>query len=308
MADSQDPVQNQKKENMCPNAGSGSGAPPPPPPPPPPGPLRAPSGEDIKDGLRYIFGWPERDLDTLTNLKGPGALRLLGRNLRVTTYSSACSGVDSPGTSLRMLTEELKLFTGLYFEHPPHLHATEIDDACRRELEAHPSPPECLFRDLTECWTPSVAKKINALIGAGFSIPVNELIPLILSNRATKKHAFCAKHRRNCPLRPARVHFAGLPCVDWSPQGARKRGDGATALVYAAWASVRLALQDHIVVHENHASFDPTILVKTFGHMYHVESSIIRATDRGVPQRRDRRWTVMIHRELIRDKARLVKA
>ena len=299
----QDNVDNQhvNKENVCPpNTLFGVSVDPPPPPPAPP--LRTPSGEDIRAGLRYVHGWPERDLETLRELCGGEALRLLGRNLGVTTFSSACSGVDAPGTALRQITEQFNLLTGLHVEHPQHIHATELDDECRAELEAHPSPPQCLFKDLQETWEAPVAKKIRTLLAAGFSIPVNELVPLVLSKKAVKKFAFCSRHGRCCPIRPARCHFAGLPCVDWSPQGQRKKGGGATAVIFAVWAATRLAVGDHIIIHENAAAFDPSLLMDVFSHQYIVESCIVRATDRGLPARRDRRWSVMVHRELVRDK------
>ncbi len=62
-------------------------------------PRLAPNGERIKDGLKYILGWAERDVSIVRNMLGNAGMRLLKKNFRDMSYSSACSGIDSPGMS-----------------------------------------------------------------------------------------------------------------------------------------------------------------------------------------------------------------
>ncbi len=286
-------------ENCDPNVGAGHAAPPPPPPPPPPPSQTTPSGEDMRSGLDYIMSWAERDVEVLKQIRGNDVLRRIARNIKVSTYSTASSGIDAPGTALRLLVDTISDMTGAPLDCPEHVSAWEIDDACRRELLLHPSKPTCLYSDLTEVWEPHVGKKIRNLVDTGFAIPLDDLIPLIKSKKATRRFAQCVCHSRQCPIRTARVHVAGLPCTDWSPQGLRKRGAGGTILIFAAWACVRLQTQDHIIVHENAESFDPELLKQVFEDQYIVQSMILRPPERGLPQRRNRRWSIMIHRKLV---------
>lgn len=58
-------------------------------------------------------------------------------------------------------------------------------------------------------------------------------------------------------------------------------------------------MKDVLIIHENHSSFDCDILQRVFGKYYNIESIILNATDRGVPQSRERRWTLMSNKEYV---------
>lgn len=100
-------------------------------------------------------------------------------------------------------------------------------------------------------------------------------------------------------MRPSKAHFAGTPCVDWSPFGAQSRSNGSTMTVFAAWAALRILLEEVIIVHENSSRFDVNVLEKVFGNNYIINSTIFCPTSLGWPVRRSRRWTVLIHRQFV---------
>jgi site-specific DNA-cytosine methylase len=58
-------------------------------------------------------------------------------------------------------------------------------------------------------------------------------------------------------------------------------------------------MKDVLIIHENHSSFDCDILQRVSGKYYNIESIILNATDRGVPQSRERRWTLMSNKEYV---------
>eukprot|EP00959_Pyramimonas_sp_CCMP1952_P468391 9493182-Pyramimonas_sp.AAC.1 len=124
-----------------------------------------------------------------------------------------------------------------------------------------------------------------------------------MSKKAVRKFMHCKVHNKRCEMKPSKVHIAGLPCVDWTPNGLGKKENGPTAVLMAAWVALRLILQEPFIINENAKTFDRNILDSIFSAYYVVESMVVDAAERGLPQSRERRWTVMVHRSLVLQRA-----
>lgn len=86
-----------------------------------------------------MSGWPEFYLDRFsTNNKlydeptSTDALMQLIQKMEVCSYSTAYSGIDSPGTAFAQLRAAASHITGADVDSPPHVHA--IDSWTRTQL------------------------------------------------------------------------------------------------------------------------------------------------------------------------------
>eukprot|EP00959_Pyramimonas_sp_CCMP1952_P217384 4546407-Pyramimonas_sp.AAC.1 len=104
-----------------------------------------------------LMKWPEHCISKVVASFGIGSLKALAKITARTTYSTAFSGIDAPGTSLQMLAKTTQKMidtlmpgSGLRVSAPNHVHATEKFKPAQGELQAHPSNPTCLFEDVEE--------------------------------------------------------------------------------------------------------------------------------------------------------------
>jgi site-specific DNA-cytosine methylase len=125
------------------------------------------------------------------------------------------------------------------------------------------------------------------------------MLPVIRSQRAVKLTGYCHKHNGVCALRRSKIHIAGTSCVDFSSIGQRGTTAGPTITAFAAWASLALAMEYPIIVHENSPLFQTDLLVAIFGSKYFIDSVVHCPTTFGWPVRRQRRWTVLRHKETV---------
>jgi hypothetical protein len=107
-------------------------------------------------GPADLWNWPGKYLDAFEdNFPGTKGTLMdsLVENFVDGSYSSAYAGIDAPGTALESLRAEAAVRHGEPIRSMPHEHATEINDACKRELAEHPSPPCHIFHDTEDLWT-----------------------------------------------------------------------------------------------------------------------------------------------------------
>ena len=93
---------------------------------------------------------------------------------------------------------------------------------------------------------------------------LKSLVPLINSKQAVLRCAPCLIHGQKCEVKKAMSHWAGPPCVDWSPQGSRGGHAGSTVVDWAAWAAMRIELQEPVIVQEQRDHDDGNILKTVF--------------------------------------------
>ena len=94
----------------------------------------------------------------------------------------------------------------------------------------------------------------------------------------------------------ATIHIAGTPCTDFSTRGSRNKELGKSFVCLLAWISMRLMLQESVVIQENVVQFCTELLVRLLGHLYHFRVVERSPSQLGWPVTRNRLWTVMRHR------------
>ena len=265
--------------------------------PPPP-----PTLHNLKD----VFNWPLHFLTALSSCLPSGLASYLLQTLFRFTYSTAFSGVDAPGTALCQIIAELEHMTGRRCTSPPqHCHGIECDAHCRAELNAHPHAPSCLYSDVNDFWDPQIRLKLEAQSAteSGLSWD-NHLVPVILSDKCVHRHAPCCKHirrsngaRKFCVAKTCKIHWAGVPCWDFSPQGQQQGVKGPTAMAVAAWYATRRLIQEPIVVFENSDRYPASVLEQLLGDIYVVMPYIVVSTVTGALSYRSRLWALLAHRE-----------
>ena len=117
------------------------------------------------------------------------SLRRLAERMQISTYSTAFSGVDSPGTAMAMLRAILGQILDRNIYAPEHLHAVvpwlhvarniraqrvactmmlahasqEWVPHAQQEILAHPHPPTCLFADIASFLKPGIREVLGDL-------------------------------------------------------------------------------------------------------------------------------------------------
>ena len=94
----------------------------------------------------------------------------------------------------------------------------------------------------------------------------------------------------------ALLHMAGTSCTAFAANGKQLGIRDATVLPFLAWVSLRMILQEPVVVHENSTRFPIKLLDRFFGHLYILEESDCDSFSYGAPVRRNRKLTRMYHR------------
>eukprot|EP00959_Pyramimonas_sp_CCMP1952_P208915 4369881-Pyramimonas_sp.AAC.1 len=144
-----------------------------------------------------------------------------------------------------MFGAQLSALVGYDVDTPRHVHAFEIDPACQAELKVHPSGPDCIFDDLACAWNQKLTNKFKQLELQHVPVHVKELLTLAKSGKGIDLTQLrCIKHpNQKCIMNGSHVHFAGTPCIEYSPQQCqRQRGTGPTGKVFASWTAQRLGL------------------------------------------------------------------
>ncbi len=133
------------------------------------------------------------------------SLKQLFKRMSITQYSTAFSGIDSPGTAMNQLLLSLKVKLNRRRRrtlaqttnkiarkkmkqsshshcHMGHLFAIEWEPHSQRELLQHPSSPRCLFGDISEFAAPIVKSQLDKFINNDQLQTV--LLPLVVENNS----------------------------------------------------------------------------------------------------------------------------
>jgi site-specific DNA-cytosine methylase len=219
--------------------------------------------------------------------------------------STAFSGIDAPGTGGAMLanaiSEQLlgrpcprKLFM-------KHKSAVEWNKAAASELLGHPHPPEHLFTDMNGFLTPWAKGKIQQLTDVGQPLTMDTLWFIVANpHRSVTPVGKCSVCNSKCAYHAGSIHWAGTPCVDFSPMGKGQGCEGGAILCFMSWAALMLLLLPPMIVHENSHRFLVDVLHRIFGKYYNIDSSIQCASVFGNPISRQRRWSILSLRGSVR--------
>ena len=97
----------------------------------------------------------------------------------------------------------------------------------------------------------------------------------------------------------ATMHIAGTSCTAFSSQGRQKGIRDATILPFLAWVSLRVLVQEPVIIHENSIRFPISLLERFLGHLYIISESNVDAANYGAPVHRQRKLTRLFHRQKI---------
>jgi site-specific DNA-cytosine methylase len=264
--------------------------------PPPQSAPAAPAMESQKsyEQLKDLYRYPKRLVGAVkkASLHPMDIIKSLAASLAVLTYSTSFSGIDMPGTSMKLMACQLSAELGQYISSPGHLWAVEHDDHCRRELMKHPCKPHCLFGDIL-----AFASLVLLQLAKQCTLSLENCVPLLeKAAKLIELSASCALHGMKCKLVRASMHIAGTPCVEWSSMGPRTNGNGDTCMIFLVWILMRRVLQETLIIQENSKNFAVDVLVKLLGDMYIIDTTTICPSSLGWPGRRERRWTILILR------------
>jgi hypothetical protein len=184
----------------------------------------------VVDTIEEAFRWPAAYLRALNNhshhgpevLRGVTAEAKLSARFASWTVSMAYGGIDSPGTAISMLAEQLEAVTG-HHKEPVILYNIEKDVPCQNLLVNAPNPCCCLFADLNEFWADHVRATLDRLHAEGAPLTLDSMLPLIHDSNSVKLRGSCLVHERLCTLKRSTVHVAGPNCQPYSPAG---KGEG----------------------------------------------------------------------------------
>eukprot|EP00969_Alexandrium_andersonii_P278352 12304040-Alexandrium_andersonii.AAC.1 len=244
--------------------------------------------------LESLFGWPDHFVEFIEKQWGESKVSMLAQAFQGLSYSTAFSGIDSPGCSLLMLEAALAWKLKSDVRTATHRNAIEMDEECAAELSCHPSRPQCLHVNQEDFWHATVRDRLDQLEQSD-SLNLDILESIVkCSDKFIKNCAHCRHHGADCPYNQCAMHVAGVPCVDWSPMGKGSREKGRTARVFACWCAQRRKVYEPVVLVECSSRFDPAMLDRMLGDLYQIDHCVLDTRDFGWPGRRKRFWGVLV--------------
>jgi hypothetical protein len=241
------------------------------------------------------FAWAEDYLKVL-QASDPHAFHRLSEVLTsdVITYSTAFSGIDAPGCAAACIASTFAWMTGRQPARFVHESAIEVNVKCQKELANSPTGPKTLYGDILSFFKEPLRSALaNATHALESLIPLTkqaDLIDLVQLDILSKSHVRLGR---------SRYHWAGLPCVNWSPAGDRQGTSGYSMATYAAWTALRRCLVEDVVVVECSHLFSTSVLETLIGDLYNISHHVWSATHHGWPCRRARYWAVCTSRDWI---------
>jgi hypothetical protein len=246
------------------------------------------------------MSWPNDFINVVCARFGTSVLEKVYEKMASMTYSTAFTGIDSPGCASELLAHAVASRLGLPVKGMTHLNGIERNDNCADELAIHPSRPICLHFDQEDFWEPGAAKVLD-IASASSKLNFETMLPFIKRAEETiKRSAACRHHPGHlCVFRKASCHIAGTPCVDWSWMGPRTGSEGRTIRAFGAWCAQRRLVQEAIVGMECSDRFDADLLERALGDIYVVNHGKVDPVSLGWPCRRERFWAPLLHKELV---------
>jgi site-specific DNA-cytosine methylase len=124
-----------------------------------------------------------------------------------------------------------------------------------------------------------------------------DLFGMLSSATMLPRLAWCHAHSSMCEPATADCNVTGTPCQDFAPNGNRQGVSGPQWPTFMAWATLVMALDIAIVVHENVPQFNVQALISVFSSKYIIYSFIVDCSDVGFYLiSRKRRFTIMYHK------------
>lgn len=113
-------------------------------------------GPPVVRSLDELMDYPQDIINTAQASLPEGVVEYLRSMISSTTYTTAFSGIDAPGTALAVMASCLDCHEG------GHLAAIEMKFACQQELRLHPTnSPGCLFSDMCSFFKPETLGQLE---------------------------------------------------------------------------------------------------------------------------------------------------
>ncbi len=194
-------------------------------------------------------------------------------------------------------------------------HACDINQLCRSTLADVASH---VFGDVLDRLPPRLRECIAELVeveGQDTGVDVAEakrrharildlLVQFYTSRFDRAATGACETHHRLCPLyADARqqeggitMNVAGTPCVAWSAIGLRGQDSHSSHVLFLSWLAERLAVREHLIVHECTEQFPAAMIAEVLGSAYDVYTFLVNPSWMGWPVERLRRYTLCLLR------------
>ena len=226
-------------------------------------------------------------------------LRDLQLRFGTMTFSTAFSGIDTPNIAFLMLCAGIDEIMSEQGHHdltkpPKNLWACEISNACRCEMNDSVNPPHCIFDNIQDFWQDILKHKISNIREQNLVERV--LVPLILSDEAMKRSAFCHNCGKVHEAEEADFHIAGTVCTAFSKKGNHQMLDDVTVLDLLAWVAHRRLIQEPILGQENVDDFPSNQFLQWLGDLYDVQVVVLDPADFGWGIRRRRKYHLFRHK------------
>lgn len=193
----------------------------------------------IVSSAEDAFSWAWDFQEVVEKLCPPMIAQNFKKNISGMTYSTCFAGIDAPGSSGIVTVETFNARKGTNAKHFEHLAACEWNSPCQIELGQHPSRPHHLYSDVLQFFREPLRSRLKARVAQKRPMSLSSLLAVIKQDGIIDMLVDCMHCNGKCKHPRARTHFAGLPCVTWSPVGGREGADGWTMIYYAAWAALR---------------------------------------------------------------------
>ena len=236
------------------------------------------------------------------------------------SISTAFSGIDAPGHAVHLVDQFLVCALGdrltsiiggdvLSLRAANMVWAVEKDNLARNELLCSPLRPQhvygCIEDFLSDAYK-EPGKLIRTLSTWSFEdlrdgLKSGEFITLA----AHCSENCCGKVKRGCKnllktLVKTFAHLAGPPCIDHSPQGARKEAWGEAFLPMFIWMCILAQLDFQCVLFENVPEYSLKLVMFFLDWKFAFESIVTGPNDDGFPVLRDRRITWLLLRSALK--------
>ena len=145
---------------------------------------------------------------------------------------------------------------------------------------------------------------------------IKSVVPEVFKHMAKRLQskeltASCCVHMKECPVLPAppegfeglSCNISGINCYDWSAMGVQKKWLGDSAEPFIVWVCERLHGSDDFCIVECVAQFDDATLAELVQEKFTLLSLRVCPTTLGLPITRNRKYMVMLSKNLQWDSA-----
>ena len=248
--------------------------------------------------IKHAFQWDQHMFDNMESEEIDAFLTSVDGK----TWSTAFTGVDAPFAAFQDVLHEAEIHApkDRNITRPRLVHMAEWERWEQTELKtlhSNTSPSPCLFSDVAGWYVDDIQQHIPAFKASPHKI-VPSLLPIVKRGLAVKLDGCkCIMHNHTCNVPASQVHIAGFPCIGHSAMGARLQWEDESMLYILAWAGVRLAMQEPIIVLEN-VNGVSYLIGAIFSELYVVDDSAFLCPSQfGFAITRPREFYILRHRQ-----------